>query len=150
MTPPDLRGLAPRWSAERQGEGRGLGSGWGRGRTDVAVPRSQAEASPPAQTQHPVAPGWEVGVNTTCPGSVFPSQGHGVSQGGESTPGCGVKSPHKAEGLHPEDTQTHRITETACTFPSSPYLYTVGGVTGTGLGCCQVEASGSDGRVLRA
>lgn len=62
-------------------------------------------------------------MNTTCPGSVFPSQGHGVSQGGESTPGCGVKSPHKAEGLHPEDTQTHRITETACTFPSSPYLY---------------------------
>lgn len=41
----------------------------------MAVPGSQAEASPPAQPQPLEAPGWDDGVTR---GSVFPSQGHGI------------------------------------------------------------------------
>lgn len=50
------------------------GEGW-RGRIGVAAPRSQAEASLPAQAQPPETPGWDGGVTRS---SVFPSQGHGI------------------------------------------------------------------------
>lgn len=41
----------------------------------MAAPRSQAEASLPAQAQPPETPGWDGGVTRS---SVFPSQGHGI------------------------------------------------------------------------
>ena len=76
MSPSNLHGrpTAGVQGGGEQAPGRAVVGGTG-GSIGVAVPGSQAEASPPAQPQPLEAPGWDDGVTR---GSVFPSQGHGT------------------------------------------------------------------------